>query len=102
MVLMRPQLRREKEKPLRQTVPFADIRGTRCRKSLDRHARGDDFDLVRRDLAKMGDQIFFDEMTARLKVVGVARTETIGDPPAQAPRPAKEFRVMNLLDVVHA
>src|ERR1700730_13060369 len=68
----------------------------------DGHARRDDLDLVWRELAKMGDQIFFDVMAARLKVAGVACTEAVGDLSAQPPRPAEELRMMNLLDVWHA
>src|SRR5258708_9815912 len=99
---MGPQLRRKEKEPLGKTISVTQVTHcTWCRKFLDGHSRGDNFDLLRQELAKMGQEVFLDVVTARLQVVGMARAEAVSDLSAQPPRPAEELRMMNLLNIVH-
>src|SRR5258707_2533258 len=49
----------------------------------------------------MVQQVFLDVIAASLEIVGMASAQTISDSPAKTHWPTKEFRVMNVLDVMH-
>src|SRR5271157_513473 len=96
-------MRRKKKKPIWKTGHSGQrIRCRRCGKSFNERSRRDNFNLFRGEPGKMAQQVFLDVLAASLDISGVARAQSVGDVPAEAPRPTKEFRVMYVLDIVHA
>src|SRR6266566_160124 len=102
MILVRPELSRAEQKSIGEAVPFQlciEVIAGRELRGVDPFRN--DVDLLSRNFGEVGQQILFNEMAARLEVTGVPRTQTVSDFPTQPPVPAKEFRVMKMLIVMH-